>query len=315
MAAVITSTDTPEATQAALAGKYKTEIRDISGNPTGNTEKEAEPKKEGAEDAAPEGEEENAVPPEGEGENASESETEGNDEEESEDDKGDTKSSKLIKKLLKKVDSLEEKLQSRGEPAKDDKKTDAAPPEEVKDEAEPKAEDFDTQADFTKAHAKWNRDQIKRELKADAAKETAKAAATKVLENWEGQVKAAKTKYKDFDTVMGDTIIGKPMAKALVESPDGVELAYYIGKNPERAKDLKDLKSDREIGIAIGELRSEVRALNKSKEKPKSANDSSKPKPITPVTGHGKGAVEKPVKDMSYQEYKVYHAKKQKQSA
>lgn len=235
----------------------------------------------------------------------------------SDDDKSSTdsaavgdKESKVSDKVQTKIDTLVKKigdLEGRLVAATTPKETKTTTDDKPKTDEEPKAEDFDSNADYVKALSKWTVKQERIAQKAEDQKEEATARSNKVLSNWNAQIKAAKTKYSDWDDTMGDTEVGTTAARMLVESPDGAELSYYIGKNPEEAEVLAALTSEREVAMAIGELRFKVKAANKDKpkvtEKPQGKE---KPKPITPVGGSSSGNVEKKPKNMAYQEYKAH---------
>lgn len=315
MVAVVTSTDTPEAIQAALGAK-NVRVTDDAGNDVTKPNPEGADKDKADKGDAAEGEDkDNAANSDDKSDdkNSSDSAAGGEDKDDTKDDKGDkgdTAVQKRIDKLTSKIGDLEAQLADATKPKGDDKQDKGTPAADAaKDDIEPKPEDFDTTADYFKALTKWSKAQLKKELKADADADAQKVANAQVVDRWNKQIESAKAKYKDFDEVMGDTVIGKPVARALVESPDGAELAYYIGKHPEKAKGLKDLKQDREIGIAIGELRAEIRLSTKSDKKDdanKGSDNQGKPKPINPVGGSGKGGnVEDKIDTNNYQAYKA----------
>ena len=81
--------------------------------------------------------------------------------------------------------------------------------------------------------------------------EYASAAAAKAAH--ESRVDEARGRYADFDAVaLNDSIaISESMARAIVESEQGPDLAYYLGKNPgeaERIAGLNPISAVREIG-------------------------------------------------------------------
>ena len=212
-----------------------------------------------------------------------------------------SKADKRIDKLTKQISELQEQLKATApkEPAKEPAKTDNTPSED----AEPKPEDFDTQADFLKALSKWAIKQARKEEKAEAAKNVQVQERQQVLDGWHEQQKAAREKYKDYDEVMSDEVfVGPIAAQTLVELPDGAELAYYIGKHPDEAEALAKLSKERDVAIAIGGLRIKVKGTTSAKA-PVTGKD--KPKPITPVAGTSTGNVDKPRGEMSYKEYKA----------
>lgn len=305
-AVLVTSTDTPETIQAALGDKGNVRVHDDVG--VDITHDPAAKKDDKADDKS------SAAPTDKEGTTSDDSATSGKDQADSDKEgKPDKAVQKRIDQLTREKAELQRQLeaaQAPKEPQKDEPKKDA--PKAEKD-VEPSPEDFDTQADYMKALSKWAAKQARNEEKAERAKEAETARQNEVVENWKKQVETAKAKYKDWDDVMGDVEIGNAVARALVETPDGAEIAYYIGSHPEEAKALKNLTKEREVGMAIGELRAKMRPAQQKSSGDKSDTDQpqtkEKPAPITPVSGTSTGNVSKAPKDMSYKEYKAYRNK------
>lgn len=302
MTAVIASTDTPEAIKAAFAGKsVKVTVvdslgTDVTAQGTGvvSSDENSDTAEQGS-DAGSDGDTETAASSNTEDTTSSESAAEGN----TTDTKPDAQALR-IDGLIKQVGELTGKLDAvtAAKPApKDDK--------EVKvtvSDTEPKPEDFDTSADYLKALSKWAIKEARKEDKAAKDADDVKSKATKAVDVWNDQLKTARAKYKDFDKVMGDTEIGKAAGQALFNTPDGVELAYYIGKNPAEAKTLVSLTNEREVLMALGEVRAKVKATVKAAP---AADGKKKPEPITPVGGSTNNSVDKQNKDMNYKEYKA----------
>ena len=281
MATVVSSTDSPESIKASFTGKGTVTVSDDAGNditpkdaPTGDTSLAAATDKEAGTsvDSATAGDTTKDQP---------------------------SKADKRIDKLTKELSEARQKLAAAtAEPApKSGKVADVSSVDD-----EPKPENFDSQADFLKALSKWSIKESRKEELAEAAKQTEVQEKQKTLDNWHEQQKTAREKYKDYDEVMTDEIIiGVAAAKTLVELPDGVELAYYVGKHPEEAAALAKLTKERDVAIALGELRAKVKVAT---PKPQVAAKE-KPKPITPVTGLSKGSIDKPRSELSYKEYKA----------
>src|SRR5229473_7138692 len=61
----------------------------------------------------------------------------------------------------------------------------------------------------------------------------------KNIKNYDRQVKGAKNKYDDWaETINQDVFIGQGVQLALLEQPNGAEVAYYLGKHPAFAKKI-----------------------------------------------------------------------------
>lgn len=215
-----------------------------------------------------------------------------------------------IDELISKNAELERKLESVINSKSDEQKSNDKSDKDKSDD-EPSADDYDTQAEYMKALSKWAAKQARDEERAEREKEATANRTKEIVKAWNTQVTAAKSKYDDWDDVMGDLEIGVAVGRALVETPDGAEIAYFIGKNPKEADSLRDLKTDREVGMAIGELRSKMRVEAKQREndnaKDKLTNEAKKkPEPLNPVAGTSNSAVTKMPSEMTYAEYKVY---------
>lgn len=106
----------------------------------------------------------------------------------------------------------------------------------------------------------------------------------RVSEAFTEKAEAAKTRYADFDAVVGNPMlpINEGMAEFIADSDAGPELAYFLGKNPARAAAiaaLSPIKAARELTRLEAELAA----------KPK-ATPSKAPEPINPVGVRGKAS-------------------------
>ena len=95
------------------------------------------------------------------------------------------------------------------------------------------------------------------------------------------QFAAGAEKYDDFEDLVSspDLPITAPMAEAIAESDLGVEVAYFLGKNPAEAMriaQMSPLAAVREIGKLEAKLTIAAPATS-----------SAAPKPVTPVKGSG----------------------------
>jgi len=94
----------------------------------------------------------------------------------------------------------------------------------------------------------------------------------------------AVERFPDFHSVVNNPSlrINEPMAEFITESDLGAEVAYYLGKNPDKASEIADLspiKAAREL------TRIETELAARPKHTPSKA-----PEPITPVGQRGKGS-------------------------
>lgn len=169
-----------------------------------------------------------------------------------------------------------------------DKKPDptAKPPEpEVKVELPPRPkrpvppqeDKFQTRAEYDEAVRKheqeeipqyedslfeWRRETEQKKQEASQKQEEAKKVENTVKEAITNQVKTGREKYKDFDEVVlnqPDIPITVSMTHVLIRRPDGADVAYYLGKNPEEARRiaaLDPMNQAVELGMISAKLKS-----------------------------------------------------------
>lgn len=148
-------------------------------------------------------------------------------------------------------------------------KQDTAP---VDRSVKPRAEDFETHEAFVEALTDFK-------LEQKLADREQKQKAVERSNAWEQQKEAARTKYADFDEVFNDAPMPVPVvAGAMLKHPAGVEIGYYLAKNPTDYRRIQALSDPVEIGFEMAAIAARIA----SPDKPKSA--SSAPKPPVPVT-------------------------------
>jgi hypothetical protein len=173
-------------------------------------------------------------------------------------------------------------------------------------EGKPKADDFDTHAEYVEALTDWKTEQklIEREQKAE--KSRLESEQEKVLKAHSERVKAFADKVEDFEDVLAnlDDVPNSPAVESLIlSSENGPELLYELAKDPKEAKriaTLPPLAAARELGKI--EAKIVARASEEKKPEPKKLTNA--PRPIGPIGG-GKAAVAKSITDpnISFAEY------------
>lgn len=103
-------------------------------------------------------------------------------------------------------------------------------------------------------------------------------------ESFAEKAEKASERFPDFHSVVNNPSlrINDPMAEFITESDLGAEVAYYLGKNPDKAAEIADLspiKAARELARIEAELAARPKA------KPSNA-----PEPINPVGQRGKAS-------------------------
>jgi hypothetical protein len=213
--------------------------------------------------------------------------------------------------------------------------------------ARPTKEQFETNDAYLESVAMWQAVyEVRRQTVLQRQVEVQNrqiAAQNTVVENWNASVEKARQKYDDFDDVVGtDLKIPQAAFTAIVDSPEGTEIAYYLGSHPEEINRLNKLTSAVAVMREIGKLEDRlakstgsqapgaVASTPKPAAKPaaapaqvkaavpaqvKPAATTQKPKPSAPiapvgtsrpVTAGGSASSGKDPSTMSYREYKKW---------
>ena len=153
----------------------------------------------------------------------------------------------------------------------------------------PKREDFQDYDDFMAAKTAhqalemMGRDRIE-DVEREAAETRRKAEEAKAIqqqqlrENWQAQVEEAKAKYADFEAVAYKAPISDEFAATLLQSDMAADLAYYLGMNPDQAREISAMGPKEQAGA--------MRMLERfvSVQPPRPRTQTQAPDPITPVT-------------------------------
>ena len=139
----------------------------------------------------------------------------------------------------------EAKATERGRPTPQDKNADGTPKYGTYEEF---AEDL---ADWKVEQRFSERDKAESERKKQADAEQAQRAIT---EGWQGKVEQGRGKYTDFDEVALNPDLpiapGGVVDVMVLESPNGTDLLYHLGRNPEeleRINKLPPIQAAREL--------------------------------------------------------------------
>lgn len=168
-------------------------------------------------------------------------------------------------------------------------------------EGKPKVSDFADYDEYVEALAEWKTDQ---RLAADKSKEqTAKAAEShrNAAAAFGERVKEAakKPEYANiYDVLDSDVAVSAAMHEAILESPLGAELAYYLGKHPEEAAHIATMTVVG-AGRALGKIEA---SLTKPPETPK-PKASAAPLPMKPVGGKSGKPVSLTDPDVDYADW------------
>jgi hypothetical protein len=147
------------------------------------------------------------------------------------------------------------------------------------DPAAPKLESFKDIEEYATAKAKYESDKAVKDYQSKQQGETQKQQQARLSESWEAKAERGADKYDDFTDVVGDIKPTSPLFIALMESENGDDIAYHLGKNLKDANKLASLPPLQQI-LEIGRLSAKLAA-----EPPKPKTPSRAPAPITPLTG------------------------------
>ena len=166
---------------------------------------------------------------------------------------------------------------------------------------------FSTYEDYVEALTDWKMDQ---KIAADAkakAEATEKEHATNALSEYNKQLEATRAAHADFEDVVesiasGNVQIPDGLQPAIIESGNGPEIVYYLGKHPEVARQLCEMSLPA-AAVEIGRISVKLPASRggASTAKPKSAATTA-PTPINPVGARG-SAQPTPLDKAPYREF------------
>jgi hypothetical protein len=170
---------------------------------------------------------------------------------------------------------------------------------------EPTEDQYADFNDYVKAlavfHAKATYQQALADQRATAERDTAEARQKVVLTEHQTRVALGKTLHADYDEVVfrEDVNVSAAMHDAIVHSPLGHELMYYLGKNTEDSDRIAHLPPGPAL-IEMGKLEARIEGATL---KPVAAVPMSRtPPPITPVRG-GTHTPRSDGRDLSLKDY------------
>lgn len=155
---------------------------------------------------------------------------------------------------------------------------------QVQAEGRPKPENFTSTEDYVEAVADWKAsERIRTELEArEKASNEARQReeVSKVHSEFLSREDEVREKYDDYDKVAYQTPYEctPAMAQVIQWSEMGPELAYYLGKHPDEASRIAQIRNPLVAAKELGKLEDKISAS------PSVQKTSSAPTPIKPVT-------------------------------
>lgn len=182
-------------------------------------------------------------------------------------------------------------------------------PEAPKEPKMPLFKDFtDTEGKFDEvayqnANSAYYESQAQKKLAAQKVEEQKQANAQAM----KAKVDKAVEKNPDWKEVAGSITLPNPVLDYMFTSDHGTDLAYFLGKNPQIADEIKSLPAIKAIAKARDIERDQfekpaVAPLATSKPVTPGA-----PAPITPIPTGGSTLIQTDPSKMSYKELRAYH--------
>lgn len=222
---------------------------------------------------------------------------------------------KRIDKLSKRASTAEQERDYwKQEALKSQKPTETKTQTQTLDASDkPKAESYETHAEFVEALTDWKVEQKEKSLEAKKKEESAKSEYQKTVESFQSKVKDYKEQHDDFDDAL-ENVDDIPMSVALQElflhSENGPELMHELAKQRkeyERINSLAPLAAAREFG------KFEAQFLSKEETKQAEKKTTKAPAPLSTV-GKSSSGVKKTIytPGLSQSEYEALRAEQLK---
>lgn len=154
----------------------------------------------------------------------------------------------------------------------------------------PRSDQFETYDDFIEAVADWKAETKIRQVRV----EQQQVSQAQTLTNWHQK---AREKYADWGEKFTNSVnISPVMGEVLLDSPNGIDLGYFLANNPAEATRIFQLPPARQA-YELGKLENRMM-------QPKQKTTTNAPTPTSPVGG--KEIPSKSPENMTYEEYKSW---------
>jgi len=179
-----------------------------------------------------------------------------------------TRFQRRINQMTRQIHDLERKLEGTTRPAES--------AVSLTPEQEPQEANFADYGQYLKALTRYEIRQGQAEVTREASTRQQQAQMAELSRAFEPQIQAARTKYEDFDEVVAQPIFSSTTQEMLLHSPQGAEIAYFLGTNPHEALKLNGLSPV----VAAREM---IKLESRFALQPKTVSGA--PAPITPLSG------------------------------
>lgn len=194
-------------------------------------------------------------------------------------------------------------IEKQNEPRRTESRAD------VRDDAEPQRDQFETPDEYAKALSQWSTKQAIREYETvqrqKAEQERNAGEFQKVLTDWHSAKAKAIEKYPDYETVAEnpDLQVAQHVGIAMLQIPNGHDVLYWLGQHPTEASRISAMHTG-QAAIEIGRLSERLSAPPPT---------SKAPAPTKPLAGSSNDAGHvAPEDDPGYMERRLQEMRKRK---
>ena len=118
----------------------------------------------------------------------------------------------------------------------------------------------------------------------EAVQHAEQARISARLSQLQEEVVAARSVYTDFDAALAvarrPDVVSQELSLQVLESDQAADLTYYLGKNPDQARQLSVLFARNPVAAAM-----QLGRIEASLSRPKPRTQTQAPEPVTPVRG------------------------------
>jgi hypothetical protein len=207
---------------------------------------------------------------------------------------------KRISQLTREKQELQERL-ARFEAGQAGGTNAAAPQAEAKSDGKPDQSKFNTWEEYNEALTDWKVEQKLQAKEAEAQRQAAEYRQQQLVSSWAQRENAVREKVADYDDVMesaADVPVSAAVRDMLLESDHGPQLAYWLAKNTDVARQIANL-DDKSAARAIGRIEAAFLTSSEQTKKP-APKASAAPPPIKPVGQKGGRVYDPLAADMDY---------------
>lgn len=162
-------------------------------------------------------------------------------------------------------------------------------------EVKPERHDYASETDFIEAYTDWKTKKVLADREREQQQAKLQATSEEIKRSYDKTAEVARLKFDDFDTVIGNarTAVPEVISMAIMDSPVGGELTYYLAKNENELRKLVDvvmvdkrpIQALRKLAQLERELMADDEESDTTEKEGKPQVKKKAPEPINPVSG------------------------------